>query len=357
MASTTKTSWAQLRVGLLAIFAMAMLGVLVFYMTSQKSVFGSEALIYTYMEGSGGLLRGAPVRLNGILIGKVMDVEFSGDNRKERTVRIKMLINEEQRKNIPADSDAMLAIESLLSGKYVLITRGKAPQPVAANAELASRDVSEIEDIVQQGVTTLNALQAILKRVEAIVAQIEVGKGTIGKLLVDEELYRKILGVADDVQKITHQMQDGKGTLGKLVYDDKLYDEIRGSAQRIDTLLADLQAGQGTAGKFLKDPAVYDEARQSITQLRKILEDANAGKGTMGKLLKDEQLHNEVLGSVKRLNSTIDRLNAGQGTLGQLLVNPQLYENINGLTVEMNSFMKDFRANPKKFLSIKLGLF
>jgi phospholipid/cholesterol/gamma-HCH transport system substrate-binding protein len=38
-------------------------------------------------------------------------------------------------------------------------------------------------------------------------------------------------------------------------------------------------------------------------------------------------------------------------------VNPQLYESLNGATRELHELMKDFRANPKKFLRIKLALF
>jgi len=40
-----------------------------------------------------------------------------------------------------------------------------------------------------------------------------------------------------------------------------------------------------------------------------------------------------------------------------LLVNPSLYQNLDSTTREINGLMKDFRANPKKFLRIKLGLF
>ncbi|MEN6601760.1 MAG: MCE family protein, partial [Bryobacteraceae bacterium] len=61
--------------------------------------------------------------------------------------------------------------------------------------------------------------------------------------------------------------------------------------------------------------------------------------------------------AVARLDTTLEKLNSGQGTMGQLLVNPQLYESLNGATQEMHSFMKDFRANPKKFLRIKVALF
>ena len=39
------------------------------------------------------------------------------------------------------------------------------------------------------------------------------------------------------------------------------------------------------------------------------------------------------------------------------MVNPALYDSLNGTTKEMHELLKDFRANPKKFLRIKLGLF
>jgi phospholipid/cholesterol/gamma-HCH transport system substrate-binding protein len=43
--------------------------------------------------------------------------------------------------------------------------------------------------------------------------------------------------------------------------------------------------------------------------------------------------------------------------MGQLMVNPALYDSMNGTMKEMNGVMKDFRANPKKFLTIQLKLF
>ena len=61
--------------------------------------------------------------------------------------------------------------------------------------------------------------------------------------------------------------------------------------------------------------------------------------------------------TLTKVDLTIDKINSGQGTIGQLLVNQQLYDNLNGATREMHLLMKDFRANPKKFLRIKLGLF
>ncbi len=48
--------------------------------------------------------------------------------------------------------------------------------------------------LIQQGYNVLDSLQVILGKVQDIVGQIEVGKGTIGKLLVDETLYNSLAG-------------------------------------------------------------------------------------------------------------------------------------------------------------------
>jgi phospholipid/cholesterol/gamma-HCH transport system substrate-binding protein len=88
-----------------------------------------------------------------------------------------------------------------------------------------------------------------------------------------------------------------------------------------------------------------------------MVDDLNKGKGTAGKLLKDDEIAKQLAAIAAKIDTAVDRLNAGQGTLGQLMVNPQLYDSLNGVTREAQSLVKDMRANPKKFLRIKLALF
>ena len=185
-----------------------------------------------------------------------------------------------------------------------------------------------------------------------LLAGVEAGKGNIGMLLKDEELYDRLNGIASEGQKLLADVRTGNGTISKLIYDDALYKEIRAPLERIDAMLADLQAGQGTAGKLLKDPALYDDAQQTLAEIRGLVADLNAGKGTAGKLLKDDAAATSRLDALMaRFNTTMDKINSGQGTLGQLVVNPQLYESLNGVTREFQSLAKDMRANPKKFLT------
>ena len=89
-----------------------------------------------------------------------------------------------------------------------------------------------------------------------------------------------------------------------------------------------------------------------------LVADLNAGKGTAGKLLKDDELYqrlDELADQAERHAST--RSTPDRARSGQLMVNPQLYDSLNGATREFQSLAKDMRANPKKFLTIRLTLF
>jgi phospholipid/cholesterol/gamma-HCH transport system substrate-binding protein len=287
----------------------------------------------------------------------VSRIELTGDANNKRAVRMTMEIEEHFKGNIPKDSEVGYDAENVLGTKYLNIERGQSREHVQTGAEIKSKDEMDVMAMLQSASPLLESMQLILKRVDTLVAQLEAGKGSIGRLLYDDEMYRKVDAILADFQKVTHALANGQGTLGALLYDPSLYNEVRGTVTRLDSVVEGLQKGEGTAGKLMKDPALYDEFRQSSTELKTLLANLNKGQGSAGKLLHEDTLHNEVIATLNRLNGTLDKLNAGQGTLGQLMVNPALYENLVGTTAETSALMKDFRKNPKKFLTIQLKLF
>lgn len=357
MPSAKKIQWAQLRVGIMAIVAMAILSVLVFLLTGTKGFFVSKAKLHTYMDDSAALAVGAPVRLNGIIIGDVANVGLSGDKKPRRVVRIDMSVDAGMLRSIPVDSEAAISAENVLGTKFINIKMGQAAETVQDGSELPSKDVSEFEEVVQSGYDVMVAARSLLKRIDGVVSDVESGRGTIGKLIYDEEFYNRLTGTLAETEKVTKAISSGQGTVGRLLYDEGLYNEVRSTVHRLDEVVRNIEEGQGTAGKFIKDPALYDEARQTVAELRRVVEDLNAGKGTAGKLLKDEELHNQIRATLAKIDESIDKINTGQGTLGQLMVNPNLYESLNGVSQELEGLLKDFRTNPKKFLRIKLALF
>jgi phospholipid/cholesterol/gamma-HCH transport system substrate-binding protein len=365
MPDPKKVSWAQLRIGIMAVVAMTILGVLIFLLTGSGGIFTSWAKIYTYMDDSAAMATNTPVRLNGITVGKIDRIELTGSNEKGKIVRITMDVKKQFLPQIPEDSVVAVTAANLLGEKFINITKGKSPNPVKDGGTLKALDVEDIPELMTRAGDLLGSFQVIVNRFNGMLGEIDAGKGNLGKLLKDEELYASLNGTAREARQIVASINSGKGTLGRLLKDEELYEEIRSPIKRFDSILADLQAGQGSAGKLLKDPALFDEARQTVADihrlinvdLKNIVDDLNAGRGTAGKLLKDEELYRRINQLVTNLNTSVEKLNAGQGTLGQLMVNAQLYDSLNGASREAQGLLRDIRSNPKKFLRIKLGLF
>ncbi|MBI2686896.1 MAG: MCE family protein [Acidobacteria bacterium] len=361
MPSAAKVSWAQLRVGILAAAALSILAVLIFLLTGNKSLFAREVTIYTFLDDSAAITEGSAVRLSGIAIGKIGAVKLSGENKPNRRIKLDLVIDQDKLVRIPVDSEAAIGAENLLGTKYINIKMGKSTTPIAPGGELRSLDTREFQDLVNAAYPSLESLRQIVERVNNIVAAVETGKGSIGKLLVDDELYQRLVATVAEVQKIANSIGNGKGTVGKLLYDEAMYEDIRGTIKRVDATIADLQtdlsSGKGSVSKLLKDPALHDEVKGAIADIRKTIDEINKGQGTAGKLIKSDELHANLNKLLLNLDKTVDKINTGQGTMGQLMVNPALYDSMNGSMKEMNQFMRDFRSNPKKFLTIQLKLF
>jgi phospholipid/cholesterol/gamma-HCH transport system substrate-binding protein len=358
MPDHTKVRWSQLRVGVVAISAFAILFVMVFLLTSTKGgMFKHDVALRTYMDDASGLGDGTAVRLNGIAVGYLDSLELTGSRDPKRAVGFHMLVEPDYLAQIPVDSVVGIGAANLLGDKFLNITKGQSPEHVKAGAELRPLESQDIPELLKQMATLLTTFQTSVNRVDNLLAGVEAGKGNLGKLLKDEDLYNTINAITAEGKKLLTDVRTGNGTLSKLIYDNKLYEEARAPLQRIDAILAGVQAGQGTVGKAFKDPALFDEAKQTIAELDKLVAGVNGGKGTVGKALKDEELYSQAVTLVNRLNGTLEKIAAGQGTVGQLLVNPQLYESLTSATGEMQSLTKDIRANPKKFLSLTVKIF
>jgi phospholipid/cholesterol/gamma-HCH transport system substrate-binding protein len=358
MPSKEKVNWAQLRVGILGLVALFFVTLLIFLLTGNMQWFKKQVSLHVYVGDAAGLTPGAPVRINGIGAGKVNTVELSGQTDPQRVIKVDFVVDQDMLKQIPNDSIASVGSDNLLgSTKFLQINKGKSPEPIQAGATLKSSNTQEFQQLVQQGFGVLDSAQAILQKIEGIVGQVEVGKGTIGKLLVDETLYNSLETTVSQVQLLVTTLNSKTGTIGHLINDNALYDQIQTTLNRVDQIAQGLQEGRGTAGLVLKDPKIYNDLDSAVKQLNTILSNLNAGKGTAGQLLTNDQIAKQVSSTLNKINLTIDKVNSGQGTIGQLLVNPQLYDALTGSTRELHGLLKDFRANPKKFLRIKLAVF
>lgn len=357
MASKERVHWSQLKVGIVATVAMVIAGVLIFLLTSNSNLFGGNFHITTYMEDSAGMVPNDPVRVNGILVGYIGSIKLTGSREPRKAVAVDMVIRDRYLDQIPLDSKATVSSANLLGSKFINVVKGMNPKHVEPDGEIQSVPTQDIPQLLVQSSVLLDQFQTIIGRVDGLLAIVENGQGNIGKLIKDDSLYNSLNSTAGQLDQLVKDIKNSNGTISHLLYDDQLYNDIRKPLQRINDIVAQVQAGKGTLGKTIYDPQAYDEARAAITEAKTMLANLNAGKGTAGKVLTDDQVYQQLQAITRKVNLAMDKINSGQGTIGQLMTNPQLYDALTGTTREMDAFLKAVKANPKKYLSIKLAIF
>jgi len=357
--SQKQLKWSQLRVGITVIVASATLAVLLFLMSGTRGLFTKRITLQSYFDNASGLRQGAPVRLSGVDIGNVSSIRIVPDKDKRLTpVEVIMKVSTRYGFNLRRDSVTSLDTAGVLGETYLDIDSSQAiGLPVQDGDTLATQVHPDFNEVVRASQSTLQNMDALLKRADRILAFAESGKGSLGKLIYDPTLYNRLSSTVADLQTMVEEISQGKGSLGALINRNDAYEKFLATLDKMNAVIDDLQAGKGTAGKFLKDPALYNNANDTIANIKKVTADIGAGKGTIGKLTQDEELAKKVDNTLTKLSQLTTELEAGQGTVGKLLKDEALYNNANQMLVQTRELLKAFQENPKKYLSIKLHIF
>ncbi len=357
MPSQKQLKWSQLRVGLTVIFASVTLAVLIFVMSGTGGWLTHKITLRSYFDNAGGLREGAPVRLAGVDIGNVTAVRIVG-GKPMTPVEVIMKVNTKYSFNLRKDSVTLMSTAGVLGETYVDIDSTSAKGPEATEGDtLAARDQPQIEDVVRASQGTLQNMDALLKRVDRIVAFIESGQGSIGKVIYSPALYDQLNATVLEFKGLMDDIQHGKGSIGPLLTSDEAYKKAIAAIDKLNVIVDELQQGKGTAGKLLKDPVLFDNANKTIANVRQLTDDINAGKGAVGKITHDEEFAARLQTLMNNLAELSDRLQKGEGTAGMLFKDPALYNNSNQMLVEARELVKSVRENPKKYLTIHMKVF
>ena len=359
MPSQQQVKWSQLRVGITVLVATITLFVLIFFMSGTVSPFSRKVRLRSYFENAAGLVKGAPVRVAGVDIGNVDAIHIvTFPDRKQTPVEVVMKISADRAVNVPKDSRATLATQGVLGATFVDIDSSHASEPpVKDNDELKTTETPALQDVLKASQGTIEKLNVILGRVDDIVASIQNGKGSVGKIINDPELYNRANAMVSQLQKLTNEVSSGKGSIGKLLYSDELYDKINDSVGKLNKMIDDVNSGKGNLGKILKDEQLYNNLNQTAAKLNALMADIDAGRGTIGKIAKDQEYAQKIDRITTNLDKLTVRMEAGEGSVGLLFKDPGLYNNADQMLVESRHLVKAIRENPKKYLTIHFKVF
>ena len=136
-------------------------------------------------------------------------------------------------------------------------------------------------------------LAIILGNLQNISTEVAEGRGTVGKLIRDDTLYQTALStvthldaavvdvkpLAEDARAAVAEarqmiagMNKGEGTVGKLLKDDKLYTETTAGMVNLKEILQKINGGTGTVGQLVNDGAFLKNVKLTLQKVDKATE-------------------------------------------------------------------------------------
>jgi phospholipid/cholesterol/gamma-HCH transport system substrate-binding protein len=346
MPRTRSLAWSELKIGVITIVALIIGAVLVFSLTGTSGFFWERYNLKTRLANVAGLAAGSPVRVAGVQVGSVKEVQFAGEQ-----VDVVFDMKRDLRDRITTGSIARLGSVSLLGESSIDISPSTTGTPIPewgyVPAGLAPKQIADITDQASASIDQINGL----------VKDLRAGKGTAGKLMTDEQLYRELNQFIASAGEVTRTIQQGRGTVGKLLNDRKTADALEASMQNLQAMTARMNAGEGSLGRLMKDDAFAQSLNGATDNLRTLTDRLNKGDGTAGKLITDPALYNRLNDVTGRMSDLVTKLNDGQGTMGQLLKDKQLYENMNGAVNEFRSLITEIKKDPRRYLNVRVSVF
>jgi phospholipid/cholesterol/gamma-HCH transport system substrate-binding protein len=345
-------SYSQLRVGIVVLIALGIFITTTLYITREGGLplLGGQYTLYSYLGDVNGLKPGAPVHLSGVEVGSVTGVAFA-EPEAPRPVRVTLQLRQDIRDRVTTNSQLSVGSLGVLGEKMVSIDPGPpGGEPLPDGGVLEGEAGDPIKGIITDASQTM-------KDVRDLIAGVQRGEGSLGAILKGDEFRNKLMDFVSRAQAVFQRMSSGEGTLGKLINDPELYDNLKGLSADLNTITTRIREGEGGLGKLASDPETAASLSDMIRQLDAVSARMAEGEGSIGALVTEREFYDKLNSLSGNIDSITARVNRGEGTMGALVQDRELYENLAATTGELQGLIKDIRADPQKYLRIRVSLF
>ena len=347
MPRTRSLAWSELKIGIIAVAAIALAIMLIVAVGGQGGLFAWDRYeLRTKFPNVMGLKSGAVVRVAGVEVGKVTEVRLEAAE-----VLVLFEVNEEHQSRITDQSRASIGSLSLLGEPIIDVTPAAAGRPLQNGEYIASKPAAgSLMDLAEPA-------QAGVEEATALLKDIRAGKGTVGKLFTDEQVYVEFQALLNSAEGVIAGVNRGQGTLGRLAKDETAYRRMDAALADLNEMTRRIRAGEGSLGKLLKDDALANSVSSTARSFDDIAAKLNKGEGTAGKLLNDKQMYDRFNSIADRIDKLVAAVEKGEGSAGKLIQDKQLYENINGAANELKTLIAEIRKDPRKYLNVRVSIF
>jgi phospholipid/cholesterol/gamma-HCH transport system substrate-binding protein len=346
MPRTRSLAWSELKIGILAVSALVLAVMIVLAVGGQGGFAWERYELKTKFPSAKGLRDGAVVRVAGVDVGKVTGVDFVGAE-----VQITLEVNEENKSRITDQSRASIGSLSLLGEPIIEISPAVQGTPLKDGDFIQSaRTPGEFAEVAENA-------SAGLEQATTLIKEIRAGKGTVGQLFTNDQMYKEMNAFVGAAQEVANAINRGRGTAGLFINDPTAYRRANAALGNLEAMTRRINAGEGSLGRLMKDDQLARSLSATGSSMEQITARLQRGEGSAGKFLTDQQLFDRFNMLAGRIEKLAANLESGQGSAGQFLQNKQLYENMNGAASELKALIAEIKKDPKKYLNVRVSIF
>lgn len=296
----------ELTVGLsLAIAAVIfVLGVRYF---EDLPLFRGTYTLNTAFEDAGGLQSGSAVRINGVRVGAVDEIDLDPESSR---VRVGFHLDSEL--SVPDGSYATVGGIAALGSVHMTVHLGPSGnQTVAEGGFIPSREGG-------------NILETMTERAPELTSTVESVLTNANRTFEDAEILLE--NANTDVQQTLTSFQQAAASLEAV---------IRAQQADIATTVSNLSAFSGELSGFSEENA--DTLALAIQRLNRSLAQLELSLTTLET-------------SSRTLDEILVKLNTGDGTFARLVNDPSLYAKLDSSATHLNAILEEMRQNPGRYL-------
>jgi len=229
----------KIKLGIFISLGIMLFIVGIYFIGEKQQLFRSTFHLSGVFREVAGLQAGNNVRLSGINVGTVENINLISDT----SVRVEILVDESTRRYIKKDAIASIGSEGLMGNKIIIINPGTGGKmEIENNDTVQTVQPVNMDDIMISLKTTIDNTSNITSYLSKITGTLQSGKGTIGRLLMDQSM-------AKNFDSSIVNLKQGSEGLKNLVDESK-----NNFSKNFDSTFINLK--EGSAGfKVLMDKA------------------------------------------------------------------------------------------------------
>ena len=202
MNKDAESNW---KLGMFVIGGLILFTLIIYFVGKQQNLFGSNFQLKSKFKTVSGLKVGNNVRFSGINVGTVSEIALVNDS----SVVVILTIQEEVQKFIKTDAKASIGSDGLVGDKVLTIAPGTSSNKIIKNnAFIASTSPIEMEDLMKSVKTSVDNAEIITGQLAQFTYNMNNGKGTLSKLMTDDEFAKKLDATMSNLESGTKGLSE-----------------------------------------------------------------------------------------------------------------------------------------------------